>query len=132
MNDIKKINNIIWNFLVTNVHSLGEIILNPERFDKHNITNKLGYADSTILLIHDLETDDVHIDPLLSNGRELLNFLYNAVNTHKFDDAKLLINSTHLWRIVKYTSPAAGISMFPDDAIPILKDFLEEFIIMKE
>ena len=98
--------------MVTDIHSLGEIILNPERFDKPNI--------------HNLETHDVHIDPLLSDGRELLNFLYNAVNIHKFDDAKLLINNTVLWRIVQYTSPTADILMFPNDAIPILKDFLRK------
>jgi hypothetical protein len=36
----------------------------------------------------------------------------------------VLINNTSLWRIIRYTSPAAEISIFPDMAIPILKDFL--------
>lgn len=49
-----------------------------------------------------LEVHDVHIDPLLSDGRELLNFLYNAVNTNKFDDAKLLINSTENINNIKH------------------------------
>ena len=122
--DIEKINDIIWKSLVSGIHSLGEIILNPERFDKPTRTNKLGYADSTILLIHDLEVHDVGIDQSLSGGRELLNFFYNAVNTNKYDDAKVLINNTSLWKIVRYTSPTSEILVFPDMAIPILKDFL--------
>lgn len=122
--DIEKINDIIWKSLVYDIQSLGEIILNPERFDKPTRTNKLGYTDSTILLIHNLEVHEVSIDPSLSGGRELLNFFYNAVNTNKYDDAKVLINNTSLWRIVRYTSPASEILVFPDMAIPILKDFL--------
>lgn len=122
--DIEKINNILWNSLVSGIHSLGEIILNPERFDHPTRNNKLGYADSTILLINNLEQNNVSIDPSLSDGRELLNYLYNAVNTNKYGDAKVLINNTSLWRIVRYTSPASGIDIFPDNAIPILKDFL--------
>jgi len=122
--DIEKINNIIWKSLVSGIHSLGELILNPESFYRDTRTNKLGYADSTILLIHNLEVENIGIDPLLSDGRELLNFFYNAVNTNKYDDAKVLINNTSLWRIVRYTSPAAHITVFPDDTIPILKEFL--------
>ena len=126
--DIEKINGIIWKNMVSHIHSLGEIILSPESFYRDTRTNKLGYADSTILLMHDLEVENISIDPLLLDGEELLNFFYNAVNTSKYDDAKILINSTSLLRIVRYTSPASKISMFPDDAIPILKDFLiEEF-----
>lgn len=122
--DIEKINDIIWNSLVTDVNSLGEVILEPVKFDKPTITNKLGYTDSTILLIANLTLSHVAIDPLLSDGRELLGFLYNAVNSNIYHDAKILINGTSLWKIVRYTSPAAGITMFPDEAVPILKDFL--------
>lgn len=122
--DIEKLNGIIWKSLVFGIHSLGEIILDSERFDRNTRTNKLGYADSTILLIHNLEVENISIDPLLLDGRELLNFFYNAVNTDKYEDVKTLINSTSLWRIVRYTSPAAKISIFPDDAIQILRDFL--------
>jgi hypothetical protein len=122
--DIEKINDIVWKNMVSSIHSLGEIILNPESFYRDTRTNKLGYADSTILLIHGLEVENVSIDPLLLDGKELLNFFYNAINTSKYDDAKILINSTSLLRIVRYTSPASKISMFPDGAIPILKDFL--------
>lgn len=122
--DTEKINEVIWHNLVSDIHSIGEIILDPARFDKPTRTNKLGYTDSTILLIHNLEIRNVSIDPLLSDGRELLNFLYNAVNSNTYEDAKILINSTSLWRIVRYTSPAAKIYMFPDMAIPILKEFL--------
>lgn len=122
--DIEKINDIIWKFLVKDVNSLGEVILDPVRFDKPTRTNKLGYTDSTILWIDNLEMSHVGVDPLLSDGRELLNFLYNAVNTNRYDDAKVLINGTSLWKIVRYTSPATGITVFPDEAVPILKDFL--------
>jgi hypothetical protein len=122
--DIEKINDIVWKNMVSGIHSLGEVILSPENFYRDTRTNKLGYADSTILLIHDLEVENISIDPLLFDGKALLNFFYNAVNTSKYDDAKTLINSTSLLRIVRYTSPASKISMFPDDAIPILKDFL--------
>lgn len=127
--EIEKINNVIWEFLTSEIHSLGEVILDPERYDKSTITAKLGYADNTSLLIDSLKANDVPIDPLLTDGRELLNFLYNAVNIHKFEDAKTLINNTSLWRIVRFTSPAAKITIFPKDAIIILKDFLrKEFV----
>lgn len=126
MVEMEKIDNIIWEFLVSEIHSLGEIILNPERYDKSMITNKLGYADSTSLLIDRLKANDIPIDPLLIDGRDLLNFLYHAVNVHKFEDAKILINNTSLWRIVEYTSPAAKITIFPEDVIIILKDFLRK------
>ncbi len=122
--DIEKINDIIWNFLVRDVNSLGEVILEPVKFDKPTRTNKLGYADSTILLIDNLTMSHVSLDPLLSEGRELLNFLYNAVNSNRYDDAKMLIRGTSLWKIVRYTSPVAGITIFPDEAVPIIKDFL--------
>jgi hypothetical protein len=122
--DTEKINGIVWKSLIFGIHSLGLIILSPESFYRDTRTNKLGYADSTILLINGLEVENIDIDPLLLDGKELLNFFYNAVNTSKYDDAKTLINSTSLLRIVRYTSPASKISMFPDDAIPILKDFL--------
>lgn len=122
----EKINDIIWNSLVRNVNSLGEVILDPVKFDKPTRTNKLGYTDCTILLIDNLITSHIGIDPSLSDGRELLSFLYNAVNSNRYDDAKILINSTSLWKIVRYTSPASGINMFPDEAVPILKDFLIE------
>jgi hypothetical protein len=122
--DIEKINDIIWNFLVRDVNSLGEVILEPAKFDKPTRTNKLGYADSTILLIDNLAMSHVGVDPLLSDGRALLNFLYNAVNINKYDDAKWLISDTSLWKIVRYTSPVADITIFPDEAVPILKDFL--------
>ena len=122
--DIEKVNDIVWKSLIFGIHSLGEIILSPERFDKNTRNNKLGYADSTILLIHNLEVEKVSVDPLLLDGRELLNFFYNAVNTNRYDDAKTLINSTSLWRIVRYTSPSANVTVFPDEAIPILRDFL--------
>ena len=122
--DTEKINDIIWRCLVRDVNSLGEIILNPGSYYRDTRTNKLGYTDSTILLIDNLEMSRVSVDPLLSDGRELLKFLYNAVNTNKYDDAKILINDTSLWKIVRYTSPASGINIFPDEAVPILKDFL--------
>jgi len=98
--------------------------LEPVKFDKPTRTNKLGYTDSTILLIDNLTMSHVSIDPLLSEGRQLLSFLYNAVNSNRYDDAKVLIKGTSLWKIVRYTSPASGITMFPDEAVPILKDFL--------
>jgi hypothetical protein len=122
--DTEKINDIIWNSLVRDVNSLGEVILEPVKFDKPTRTNKLGYTDSTILLIDNLTMSHVSIDPLLSEGRQLLSFLYNAVNSNRYDDAKVLIKGTSLWKIVRYTSPASGITMFPDEAVPILKDFL--------
>lgn len=122
--DIDKVNNIIWKSLVFGIYSLGDVILNPERFDRNARTSKLGYADSTIILIHNLEIENVGIDPLLSDGRELLNFFYNAVNTNIYNDVKTLINSTSLWRIVKHTKSSANVKVFPDDAIPILRDFL--------
>jgi hypothetical protein len=122
--DIEKIDDIVWKFLVTDINSLGEVILDPVRFDKPTRTNRLGYTDSTILLINNLETHNISIDSLLYDGRKLLNFLYNAVNSNRYDDAKVLINGTSLWRIVRYTSPASKINIFPDEAIPILKDFL--------
>jgi hypothetical protein len=124
--DIEKVNNIIWKSLVYGIHSLGEIILSPERFDRNTKTSKLGYADSTIILIYNLEVENVRIDPVLSDGRELLNFFYNAINTNSYDDAKTLINSTSLWRIVRHTRSSAKVKVFPNDAIPILRDFLIE------
>lgn len=122
--DIEKINNIIWKSLVFGIHSLGEIILNHEKFDRNTISNKLGYADSTILLIYNLEMENVNIDPLLPDGEALLNFFYQAVNTNRYDDAKTLINSTSLWRIVSYVKSSANVRLFPDDATQILREFL--------
>lgn len=122
--DIEKVNNIIWKSLVFGIHSLGEIILNHEKFDRNTISNKLGYADSTILLIYNLEMENVNIDPLLPDGKALLNFFYKAVNTNRYDDAKTLINSTSLWRIVSYNKPSANVRVFPDEAIQILREFL--------
>jgi hypothetical protein len=122
--DIEKINDIAWKNVASCIHSLGEIILSPESFYRDARTNKLGYADSTISLIHDLEVENISIDPLLLDGKELLNFFYNTVNTSKYDDAKALINGTSLLRIVRYTGHTSKISISQDDTIPILKDFL--------
>ena len=68
--------------------------------------------------------ENVNIDPLLPDGEALLNFFYQAVNTNRYDDAKTLINSTSLWRIVSYVKSSANVRLFPDDATQILREFL--------
>jgi hypothetical protein len=124
--EIEKINHIAWEILVSEIQSLGEVVLNPKVYNQGMILNKLGYADNTALWIDRLIQYNVPIDPLLLGGRDVLNFLYNSINVGKYDDESLLINSTSLWRIVRYTSPAAKISIFPKDAIVILKEFLRK------
>ena len=121
-----KLAKLCWEKLTIAIQTLGEIVLKPTDFTLGMIIGRLSRADSTILWIGDIKTI-LHIDSDIEGGLSLLNFIYNKINEREYESARLFIDETALYRIIRYTSPASGITIYPDDAIPILKDFLKEW-----
>lgn len=119
-----KLEKLCWEKLVIAFQTLGEIALKPADFTSGMIVDRQSRADSTSIWIGDIKTI-FHVDDQIEGGLSLLNFIYNKINEREYGPARLFIDETALYKIVRYTSPASGIIIFPDDAIPIFKNFLK-------